>query len=293
MLEALDVREDYAAQALSGVRAGRFDVSFCRRGVQTRIQDRYISYPFHMTRPFQLDAQIPHLLTLYQQSSSGGLYQGDSLSSAFVLGEGAAAYLTSQSATIVHHSYERPCHQATNIRAARGSFFISVPDSVILFPGAWLESSSRIIMCPQAHLFLHESFTWHDPHKNGGARQAIFKSLSSQLQVEDEEGQIIVRDAFRLKGEDVLRPSSPVGEWALCSTFLLLGEADKLPQSEALAAELQLAGQIAGCSRLPNDAGFFIRSLSKSAKISKILVERLSNLVARAYFGASLAVRRK
>ena len=36
--------------------------------------------PFHVTRPFYLDAQRPDLATLYLQSSSGGVYGGDDLS---------------------------------------------------------------------------------------------------------------------------------------------------------------------------------------------------------------------
>jgi len=145
-------------------------------------------------------------------------------------------------------------------------------------------------MSNQAHLFLHESFTWHNPHQ---AQQAIFKHFTSQLQVEDEAGQIIVRDAFRLSGDEILRPSSPVAGWGLCSSFLLLGCQERLPKRDFLEAELQLKGQIAGLSTLPNDAGFFIRSLSTSAHVTRNLVERLSNLVAQAYFGVSLAVRRK
>jgi len=69
----------YVAKALSTVREGRFDIRFCRQGMRARIRDRYVSYPFHFTRPFMLDASIPQLLTLYQQSSSGGLYQGTGL----------------------------------------------------------------------------------------------------------------------------------------------------------------------------------------------------------------------
>jgi len=297
MMPVADIRQDYAFSALSGVREGRFDVSFCRQGTRTRIRDRYISYPFHMTRPFMLDVDIPQLLTLYQQSSSGGLYQDDRLTSSFILEEEAAAYVTSQASTIVHHCYDRPCQQTSHIKAQGGSFFISVPDSVILFPGAWLENKVIVTMSREAHLLLHESFTWHNPHqnrhKNDEPEQAIFNRIASQLQVEDEAGRVVVRDAFRLEGEDMLRPSSPMSDWALCSTCLLLGQPDRLPRRERLEEELQLDGQIAGLSTLPNEAGFFVRSLSRSANVTKTLVERMSNLMAGAYFGVPLALRRK
>ena len=64
----------------------RFDLSFGRHGERTIIERQYVSYPFHLTRPFALDPDIPALTTVYQQSSSGGVYRSDRLTSQIKMG---------------------------------------------------------------------------------------------------------------------------------------------------------------------------------------------------------------
>ena len=46
---------------------------------RTFIAGQRTEYPVHMTRPFRLPADPEGMLTLYLQSSSGGLYRGDDL----------------------------------------------------------------------------------------------------------------------------------------------------------------------------------------------------------------------
>src|SRR5690625_4073494 len=99
-------RERYPG--ISSRQAGRMELEFLRHGSETRLGRQFVSYPFHMTRPFSLDPDIPELITLYQQSSSGGLYRAERLESSFTLEVGSACHVTTQSATVIHDCQDMP-----------------------------------------------------------------------------------------------------------------------------------------------------------------------------------------
>ena len=80
---------------------------------------QHVPYPFHVTRPFYLDAQRPDLATLYLQSSSGGVYGGDDLSLTLDIRAGAAAQVTTQAATIVHDCRGSPARAVVQANSAR------------------------------------------------------------------------------------------------------------------------------------------------------------------------------
>jgi urease accessory protein len=88
-------------------------------GGRTALLHQHVPYPFHITRPFHLHPASPELATLYLQSASGGLYAGDDLSLALHVGQGAAAHVTTQSATIVHACHARPARGCSHGRIGR------------------------------------------------------------------------------------------------------------------------------------------------------------------------------
>lgn len=105
-----------------GTRHGRFDLEFRYDGKRGLIGRQFVSYPFHFTRPFALDREIPSLLTVYQQSSSGGLYRADRLTSHVEMRPGAGAHITTQAATVVHDCQGLAASQTVRIVAEAGSF---------------------------------------------------------------------------------------------------------------------------------------------------------------------------
>ncbi|MCX4194189.1 urease accessory protein UreD [Methylobacterium organophilum] len=124
-------------------------------------------YPFHITKPFRLYPQRPELITLYLQSASGGLYRGDRLGLDIAMGPASAAHVTTQAATVVHRSADRPARQDTRIRVAADAFLHCVPDPLILFPGAALSATTQITLEPGARAVVSESIACHDPEGRG------------------------------------------------------------------------------------------------------------------------------
>lgn len=270
-------------------RCGRFELAFSRHGARTHLGRQFVSYPFHITRPFALDAAIPSLLTVYQQSSSGGLYRADQLMSRYQLGVGAAGHVTTQAATVVHDCHGQPAHQVTEIVLEEGAFLALTPDPLVLFPGASSSSTTRARLASGAVLFLSDAFTCHDPE----GRFRSFDRLGSDVSIRDAAGRLLVRDNLEVSGTQLAGPASPIGAWRVVSNFMLLGDPTRLPAAEALVALNDTASAILGMSALANGAGFGLRCLAADAIAARSIAESLFELAVAAAFGTQPVPRRK
>lgn len=268
---------------------GRFEVELLRHGPHTRIGRQYVSYPFHLTRPFRLDAAIPSLLSLYQQSCSGGLYRADRLSSRLDLRAGAAAHVTTQAATIVHDCRGQPVVQTTVIGIERDGFLAFTPDPLVLFPGACSRTTLTADLAPGAVLLLSDAFAGHDP--KGLSRP--FERLESEVTIRDEGGRLLVHDSFCLPGASLDGPASPTGAWRVVSSHLLVGDKARLPRRSDLDALAKGGRSLVGVSELANGAGWGIRCLAADAVAAGRFSESLFSLAVRAAFGEAPAPRRK
>lgn len=280
------------APARSGIgleRRGRFDLDFMRHGPRTVIGRQHVSYPFHLTRPFNLDNAIPELLTVYQQSASGGLYRADELSCRFRLGAAAAAHVTTQAATVVHDCHGQPARQAIDVRVEKGAFLALVPDPLILFPGAAVASVLEARLAPEAVLMLADTFALHDPQEQGRP----FDQLSSAISIRDDEDRLLVRDCFRIQGCELAGAASPIGQWRIVSNFLLLGPSTRLPGRETLTGLDAGTGAVLGVSPLAHDAGWGVRCLATDAVSARRVAEMLFSACVLAAFGQVPARRPK
>jgi len=275
--------------AADSARHGRFDLEFRRDGDRSFIGQQFVSYPFHFTRPFALDPQIPMLLTAYQQSSSGGLYRADRLTSQLELRQGAAAHVTTQAATVVHDCQGLPARQTVTIAAAAGSFLAYTPDPLILFPGAALVSELSVQLGEGAVVLLQDAFAAHDP----AGLERPFDILASDIAVTDTLGKTLVLDRFGLTGAALVGDGSPVGRWRVVTSFMLLGPQDRLPDRQRLDPVGQVVGAIVGISSLPNFAGWCVRCLAENAIAARAVSDRIFNACVIAAFGNAPAPRRK
>lgn len=283
------VTQPLAQPRPAGARSGRFELALSRHGARTHIGRQYVSYPFHMTRPFAFDAAIPSLLTVYQQSSSGGLYRDDRLASRFDVEAGAAGHVTTQAATVVHDCYGQPAQQTTEIVLEEGAFLALTPDPLVLFPGAACSGDTQVRLAPGAVLLLSDAFALHDPEGRGRP----FERLGARVDIRDSAGRLLVRDNLDIAGVHLAGPGSPIGDWKVVSNFMLLGAPDRLPTAEDLAVLGQPERQVAGVTRLPNGAGWGVRCLAADAIAARGIAESLFALAVVAAFGQQPMPRRK
>lgn len=293
----------------AGARSGRFELALSRHGARSHIGRQFVSYPFHMTRPFALDAAIPSLLTVYQQSSSGGLYRDDRLSSRFDVGAQAACHVTTQAATVVHDCHGQPAQQTTEIVLEEGAFLALTPDPLVLFPGAACSSVTQARLAPGAVLLLSDAFALHDPEGRGRA----FARLKAKVDIRDADGRLLVRDNFDIAGFDIAGPdlagpdlagpdltgsdlagtASPIGDWKVVSSFMLLGAPERLPTANELAALGRAERGVVGITALPNGAGWGVRCLAADAIAARHIAESLFACAVAAAFGQQPVPRRK
>lgn len=274
----------------AAARVGRFHLAFNRHGDITRIGEQFVSYPFHFTRPFRLDSDIPELLTAYQQSSSGGLYRDDRLYNRLVVTAGAAAHVTTQAGSVVHACHGMPARQTTRIDVEAGGYLAYTPDPAILFPGAALDARIELRLDADAIVLLHDAFAWHDPAAANGA----FDRLCNDVTMHDRNGRLLLRDRFAVTGAQLGATFSTGRDWRVVSNSLLLGPAARLPSRDVLREALAHDDMLVGISALPNDAGWCVRGIATSAVASR----RAGNAafvasVEAAFDGRTPAPRRK
>lgn len=276
------------ARPLAAAAAGRLELEFLRHGEATRLGRQFVSYPFHITRPFRLDAAIPSLSTVYLQSSSGGLYRAEDLSCRLAVGTGAAAHVTTQAATVVHDCHGKPSRQQVHIAVEPGGFLAYTPDPLVLFPGAACHASLEATLAPGAILLLADAFARHDPQATGRP----FDRLRSDVAVRDAQGTLLMRDRFDIAGAALQGAKAGTGGWAVVSSFFLLGDLPRLPGRDVLAGAAA-AGSIVGVTALPGYIGWGIRCLAQDAVAARAVADHLFTACVQAALGASPAKRRK
>lgn len=264
-------------------------LSFASGGDRTFLSRQRVPYPFHITRPFYLDAERPDLATLYLQSASGGIYRGDRLTLDIEARAGAAAHITTQASSVVHDTGAVPAQQSVVLDLAATSIFALTADPVILFPGAALTSATTITMEDGARAILTDGFSHHDPR---GA-ETPFTDMTLSLTIRDRASRIRVRERGRIAGQDFLGDASPMGGYRAYGSLLILAPRALWPDALALQAAFDACGCLAGTSPLPNEAGLQLRALALDSGALRSGLDAGFALAFEALVGIKPARRRK
>ena len=237
-------------------RGGVAEVRFeCSPNGQTFIAHQHVAYPFHVTRPFYLEGDPEGMSTLYLQSVSGGLYDRDVVHLLLEAGDGASAQVTTQSATIVHQTQTDGARQHVTIKAHDNAYIEYLPDPMVLFPGARLQSRTQVIAPPTATVVLTDGFLSHDPQ----AANRCFERYANELSVESTDGTLRCLDRFELTGARLATADQYFAHGTLVWVDAGLGDDAHTALDHALA---EIPGVYAGVSALPDHAGLWSRVLA-------------------------------
>ena len=231
----------------------------------TGVGRQLVGYPFHLGRPLKFSGDPTGMSSLYLQSCSGGIFEGDDLGLRFLAQAGTQAHLTSAASTIVHsmHSGESARHRV-EIETEEAALLEYLPDPVIMFPHANLNSEVEVRLVPGARVLLGEALVLHDPGSCGLA----FDTYSSDTVVRDAAGRLLVRDRFVVRGDDLLRQRPGInGRYQAQGSFFALTLSDSVTDLvHALRQSLATVdGVYAAASALPNGAGAWMRVLADDA----------------------------
>lgn len=265
------------------------ELAFVRGGGRTVLARQRVPYPFHITRPFALDRDMPELATIYLQSASGGLYRGDRLHLDIRAGNGAMAHLTSQAATVVHRTPGAPARLATSITVGEGAFLALTNDPFILFPEAAFISAMDVTLAGSARAIVSDGFATHDPEGLGRP----FERLETRVRIVDESGRLVATDRGAISGTAFAGAHSPLGPYRAMGNMLVLGPRHSEIDPHEVTAALDALGCCVGLSELPNGGGLVIRCLALSGGHLARGMDRLFALAFNSIIGQSPARRRK
>ena len=254
-----------------------------------------VGYPFHITRPFYLDEVPAGALTLYLQSVSGGIYQGEDLRMTCAAGAGSAAHVTTQAATIVHRMSAAPARQTVALDAAAGAVLEYLPDPLIMFPGARLTSVLEIAAAADATVIASESFAHHDP----GGEDRRFDRFRAEMRIRDEGGRLLALERYAVAGDRLAPGGSQAARWPAQGSLVVVHRGDhRGPERDGILAALRAAlapteAFYGGASALPNACGVGVRLLARDGAALRSGLEAAWCAIRRALYGAPPARRRK
>ena len=206
------------------------------------IYHQLLPHPFHITVPFNINGDPEDLISLYLQSSSGGLYDRDFHKFNLKLHQNSKLHLTSQASTIVHRAKENiGAVLETNLTLLENSYLEFMPDPIILMADSKFFSTTAVELKSSSQAMVAESFLVHDPDGNGTMFQECFSETS--IIIDDK---LVANEKVHLLGEDYFARIK--GYNCIGSIYIYnfgTGLANKLKQHVD-----SIAGVLIGCSVL-------------------------------------------
>ena len=257
----------------------------------SHIGRQFASYPFHICRPHLFADDPAGMITVYLQSASGGIYEGDRHAIDLSVESGAQAHVTTQAASVVRSMECDKAQVTLTVKAEADSHLEFIPDATILFPEARLLSSLRVTAAPTATVLVSDAFLGHDPQD----RQRSFGLIESDLTFARPGAEPCVRDRFALTGARFAAGLAGLnGRYAAQATLYAFHPIEKGDSVlRALRAVLDIPGVYAGASPLPSGAGTWSRILAEDGAALKAATTAAWSAVRWALCGTKPRPRRK
>ncbi len=170
-------------------KCGECRLSFSAKSGKTRLQQTFVSHPFHLTHPWYLDPALPDMAVVYVQTPAGGFIQGDRAHLCFTLDSAAQVHITNQAAEKIHTMTANCALQRISFALDAGAYAEYCPEPTILFPGSRYGQQLQIQLGTEASFFLADIFLAY-PSADG----LTFDALTTSLRVTDDNGRLLVRD---------------------------------------------------------------------------------------------------
>jgi urease accessory protein len=229
---------------------------------RTFLASHFATYPHHLTRAFYLDRAVPQAATVYVQSLSGGLMQGDRVTLRILTTGSAIAHVTTQAATKVHSMERGFALQNVSLAAAAQSHLEFLADPTICFPHSRLVAKTNLCVAAGASAIVGDSYMWHDPR---GADPISFNALTTETTIQRSDGRLLALDRTRLRsGRGLAGNPSLLGPYRALGTLFAVGRGchEAAALADVRAAIADLPGVYAGVTHLPGKAGLWLRILA-------------------------------
>jgi urease accessory protein len=275
-----------AAAAATG-KEGKLRLTFAATGDGTALVHDFATVPFHLTGELTHDEQLPDAATVYVQSPTGAIAQGDRHDIDVTVERDAVAHVTTQSATKVHSMARNYGRVDVDLTVESGGYLEYLPEPTILHADARYRQETRLTLGSDATAVVGEVLV---PGRLAREEVFEFERAYTRLRATGPEG-LLFEDAQDLHpaARDPRRPGV-LGDHEVLGTLYVLGDATL---SDALHERAANAGSArAGASELPNDAGVMVRAVGKRAAVTTA-VDAAWDEARQALVGAGRPARRK
>ena len=171
--------------------AGRLAVE--RVGGRSAVRRAWATSPLRLLTP----RNHGHAAWVYTSSHGGGLVDGDDIELRASVGAGAAAFLSTQSATKVYRS-PRGTRAALDADVGENALLVAAPDAAVCFAGSRYRQTQRIALAAGARLVLVDRVT--SGRRESGERWR-FDEYVSRTSVH-LGGRLVMHDAVALRASD-------------------------------------------------------------------------------------------
>ena len=179
---------------------GSADLFFGFRHGRTRLVRSLVRPPFVVQRAFYLDSLLEDMAFVFLANPTAGIFQGDFQRISIVVGPGARAHVTNQSATKVHTMPESisgaGASQETGLSVEDNAYLEYLPEPLIPFQGARLRQSTRISVAPGGALLFGEVTA---PGRVARGEVLAYGYLQNRLTVCRPKGIPIYHESYRLE----------------------------------------------------------------------------------------------
>ncbi|PSP44965.1 urease accessory protein UreD [Halobacteriales archaeon QH_6_64_20] len=262
---------------------GELELVFAADGGRTRLVHDYARVPYHVSGTLAHD---PHsdAATVYVQSPTGGIAQGDRLRADIRTNSGAVASVSTGSATKVQSMDRNYAAARTSLAADPRSHLEYVPEPTILHEGARFSRETTLTVAASATAIVGEAVV---PGRLARGERFDFERYFSRLCVDGPDG-LLFEDATHLRpngpdesneydrtdeaeGTDRPGPTAPgvCGEFSVHgSLYVVAPEADGSSLADRLHERVTGAEREvrAAATTLPNGAGALVRALADRAE---------------------------
>ena len=220
-----------------------------------------------------------HAAWVYAASHGGGLVDGDDVAVQASVGAGAAAFLSTQSATKVYRS-PRGTRTALDADVGEDGLLVAAPDAVVCFAGSRYRQTQRISVAAGGRLVLVDRVT--SGRRESGERW-LFDEYVSRTSVH-LGGRLVVHDAVALRASDG-GLAARFGRHDVLAVALVIGRGLE-DEVAAIDARVRAEPVRRGAHRLiaaapVGDAGCILRIAGRTAEDVDDTLEDLLSFVPR------------
>jgi urease accessory protein len=257
---------EYAAEPIPQAAVGApgkdgvLNLRFAQTDTGTALVHDYATVPFHVSGTLD-HGPHPDGTTVFIQSPTGGIAQGDRHDVDITVEEDAIAHISTQSSTKVQSMNRNYASTETTLSVEQGGHLDYVPEPTILYSDARYAQDLMLELASDSTAVLVDAVV---PGRLARGERFAFERYRSRVGARGPDGPLFEDTAHITPGESDPTAPGVLGEFTVYGTaFVVAPDQETGALSDTLHAAVVDCEARAGATALPNDAGVVVRALGE------------------------------